>query len=116
MGQGLACDGWCRYFLLMAKVVPPSQRRSNETIEVRIVCLPAFNALATMAFVDPLRAANYLTGRHLFHWEFLSTEASPRASNTAALTCAPPGRRVQIQPILLGTAEKGSDDFACFLP
>jgi transcriptional regulator GlxA family with amidase domain len=68
-----------------------------EPIEIRIVCLPAFNALATMAFVDPLRAANYLSGRHLFHWEFLSTEASPRVSNTAALTCAPLGPRALIE-------------------
>ncbi|MEZ5775263.1 MAG: hypothetical protein R3D33_11335 [Hyphomicrobiaceae bacterium] len=50
-----------------------------------VICLPAFNALATMAFVDPLRAANYLSGRHLFSWRFLSVEAAARASNMAGI-------------------------------
>lgn len=65
------------------------KRSSSAPLEIRIICLPAFNALATLAFIDPLRAANYLSGRALFRWKLLSTEPALRASNNATLACAP---------------------------
>ncbi|WP_221739977.1 GlxA family transcriptional regulator [Stutzerimonas xanthomarina] len=47
-----------------------------------IVIFPYFNAAATTAFVDPFRAANYLSGKTCFHWEFASLEGGlVRASN-----------------------------------
>lgn len=47
-----------------------------------VVLLPAFNAMATMAFLDPLRAANYLTGTALYAWDVISREGgSLSASN-----------------------------------
>ena len=47
-----------------------------------VVIFPYFNAAATAAFVDPFRAANYLSGKTCFHWEFASSEGGlVRASN-----------------------------------
>lgn len=41
---------------------------------IGMVVLPNFNVMTTMAFIDPLRAANYVSGRHLYDWAFLSIE------------------------------------------
>ncbi|MGJ7548628.1 GlxA family transcriptional regulator [Pseudomonas alloputida] len=47
-----------------------------------IIVFPYFNAAATAAFVDPFRAANYLSGESRFHWQFASVEGGGiRASN-----------------------------------
>ena len=39
---------------------------------LRLLLTPNFNLTATMAFIDPFRAANYLEGVALFRWEFVS--------------------------------------------
>lgn len=39
-----------------------------------VLLLPAFNSLACNAFLDPLRATNYLQGSPLYRWDFLSLE------------------------------------------
>lgn len=58
----------------------------ERTIEIAIVCLPSFNALATMAFIDPLRIANYLSGEQIFRWSLLSPEGTQQtASNTSVI-------------------------------
>ncbi|WP_419736544.1 GlxA family transcriptional regulator [Pseudomonas sp. COR18] len=47
-----------------------------------VIVFPYFNAAATTAFVDPFRAANYLSGENRFHWDFASVEGGGiRASN-----------------------------------
>lgn len=47
-----------------------------------ILVLPDFNMMATSAFIDPFRAANYLLGRRCFEWHFISPRGGPvRASN-----------------------------------
>ncbi|MGE7991722.1 GlxA family transcriptional regulator [Pseudomonas sp. NPDC089554] len=47
-----------------------------------VIVFPYFNAAATTAFVDPFRAANYLSGESRFHWAFASLEgAGVKASN-----------------------------------
>ncbi|MGB5954502.1 GlxA family transcriptional regulator [Pseudomonas sp.] len=47
-----------------------------------VIVFPHFNAAATTAFVDPFRAANYLSGESRFHWAFASVEGGGiRASN-----------------------------------
>lgn len=43
-------------------------------INIGLLLLPAFNSLALNAFVDPFRAANYLRGRQLYRWQFLSLD------------------------------------------
>ncbi len=68
-------------------------RRPGQPIDIAVVSLPAFNAFATMAFLDPLRAANYLSGQQLFRWKLLSASPSPRASNTIAFDSEPLDKR-----------------------
>jgi AraC family carnitine catabolism transcriptional activator len=47
-----------------------------------VIVFPYFNAAATTAFVDPFRAANYLSGESRYHWAFASVEGGGiRASN-----------------------------------
>lgn len=58
----------------------------EPSINIDVVVTPDFNLAATMGFVDPFRAANYLDGRARFRWRFLSDGGRPcRASNGAEL-------------------------------
>ena len=43
--------------------------RTRPTTTIGVVLLPPFDALATMAFLDPFRAVNYLRGGNLYSWE-----------------------------------------------
>lgn len=49
----------------------------SHTTHLGILLLPYFNAMATMALLDPLRAANYLRGQPLYVWDFLSLDGNP---------------------------------------
>ena len=42
------------------------------TTDLRIIVTPFFNIAATMSFLDPFRAANYLEGMTLFRWQIVS--------------------------------------------
>ncbi len=42
------------------------------TTELRVAVTPYFNVAATMTFLDPFRAANYLEGMALFRWQIVS--------------------------------------------
>ncbi|MEL7116824.1 MAG: helix-turn-helix domain-containing protein, partial [Pseudomonadota bacterium] len=56
------------------------------TTELRIVVTPHFNIAATMSFLDPFRAANYLEGLPLFRWQIVSEAGGMvRASNGAEI-------------------------------
>lgn len=48
--------------------------RQYPCISFAVLLLPAFNSLACNAFLDPLRAANYLHGSALYRWEFQSLD------------------------------------------
>jgi transcriptional regulator GlxA family with amidase domain len=48
-----------------------------------VVILPKFNAMATVAFIDPFRAANYLSAKQLYTWRFLSLDAVPVVASNA---------------------------------
>lgn len=51
-------------------------------MRIAIILVPDFNALATVAFVDPLRVANYLAGERLFEWNHIGLDGDAvRASN-----------------------------------
>lgn len=50
-------------------------------IQLLIIVTPSFNLAATMAFIDPFRAANYLDGATHFRWTLASSEKTCRASN-----------------------------------
>lgn len=59
---------------------------ASATYEFRLVVTPYFNIAATMSFLDPFRAANYLEGTPLFRWEIVSDTGGPvRASNGAQI-------------------------------
>ncbi len=50
--------------------------------EILVFVTPHFNVSATTSFIDPFRAANYLTGANRFFWSFVSQEGgSVEASN-----------------------------------
>lgn len=46
----------------------------KETVVLLILVVPNFNVSATMAFIDPFRAANYLDGRPHFRWHLVSED------------------------------------------
>lgn len=57
-------------------------------IELVIVVTPSFNSFATMGFIDPFRALNYLEGRQMFRWRFVSeTGGICYASNGIGVAC-----------------------------
>ncbi len=56
--------------------------KGSMATQVRVVVTPYFNLAATMAFLDPFRAANYLEGSALFRWKIASeTGGAVVASN-----------------------------------
>ena len=58
------------------------QKTDRPVCRLAVLLHPSFNALATMAFLDPFRAANYLSANRLYEWEFLSLdETDMTASN-----------------------------------
>lgn len=55
-------------------------------IQILVVVTANFNLAATMAFIDPFRAANYLEGTTLFRWVLSSPAGGPcLASNGVAI-------------------------------
>jgi AraC family carnitine catabolism transcriptional activator len=71
-----------------AQSTRPGCKRSERCYRI---LLPDFNALATMALIDPFRAANYLSAQKLFDWRFVSaTGARVVASNGLAVEVATP--------------------------
>lgn len=70
----------------------------SRASRIALVMLPNFNALATLAFVDPFRAANYLRGpsepltaSHQYTWQFLTlgeTGANSELEASNGLTIA----------------------------
>ncbi|MEM8811265.1 MAG: GlxA family transcriptional regulator [Pseudomonadota bacterium] len=55
--------------------------------DLRVLVTPRFNLAATVWFLDPFRAANYLAGRSLFRWTLVSADGGHvDASNAMAVT------------------------------
>ncbi len=52
----------------------PSTSATQRPLRFGLLLLPAFNSMALNAFIDPLRAANYLNGQPLYEWQLLSIE------------------------------------------
>lgn len=53
--------------------------------KILVIVTPHFNIAATMAFLDPFRAANYLEGVVRFRWTIASSGPTCRASNGCTL-------------------------------
>ncbi len=50
------------------------QARSHTTVHLVFVLISRFNMMALTATLEPLRVANYLCGRKVFEWVFVSPE------------------------------------------
>ena len=59
---------------MQSSVRPATIRRETS---IAVLLLPFFNAMATMALLDPLRAANYLTGTPQYCWDMISLDGEP---------------------------------------
>ncbi len=63
---------------------------SEARVEIAIVITPGFNMAATIGFLDPLRAANYLIGDPVFRWAlYADANTKPTASNGLAIKTEP---------------------------
>lgn len=59
----------------------------RSAFEINLIVTPGFNMAATMGFLDPFRAANYLEGQPLYRWRITSPEGGAvAASNGLELT------------------------------
>jgi AraC family carnitine catabolism transcriptional activator len=66
------------------------QGGKDKASELRIAVTPFFNLAATMTFLDPFRAANYLEGMTLFRWKIVSeTGGVVTASNGVEINSTP---------------------------
>ncbi|GAA6207468.1 HTH-type transcriptional regulator CdhR [Cognatishimia sp. WU-CL00825] len=52
-------------------------REMLQSTLIRVIVTPNFNLAATMNFIDPFRAVNYLEGLSLFRWEIASDMGGP---------------------------------------
>lgn len=67
-------------------MAPETGREAGPEFKIVLVVTPGFNMAATVGFLDPLRAANYLHGQPLYRWEALSLPGGEmRASNGLTL-------------------------------
>jgi AraC family carnitine catabolism transcriptional activator len=62
----------------------------GRSVRILMLVAPNFNISATMSFIDPFRAANYLDGQTHFQWEFVSRLGGPcLASNGVSIETYP---------------------------
>lgn len=54
---------------------------ANRLVELLILVAPNFNLTATVAFIDPFRALNYLEGAIRFRWRLASVGGGPCAAS-----------------------------------
>jgi len=67
-----------------------SNRKDGSAYRIGFVLIPRFNMTALTTTLEPLRVANYLSGRTLYAWDFLSVNGGPvTASNSMTLDSAP---------------------------
>ncbi|MFK1548891.1 GlxA family transcriptional regulator [Pseudomonas aeruginosa] len=59
---------------------------SAAPFTILVVVFPHYNLAATTAFIDPFRAANYLSGHTHFHWEIVSMAGGPVVASNAMTT------------------------------
>ncbi|MBC8270174.1 MAG: GlxA family transcriptional regulator [Rhodospirillaceae bacterium] len=64
--------------------------RKSDTVRFAFVLIPRFNMMALTATLEPLRVANYLCGRALYDWVFVSPDGGRIiASNGIAVDTEP---------------------------
>jgi len=57
-------------------------------LQILVIVTPSFNLAATMSFIDPFRAANYLEGDARFKWQIASGARTCLASNGVSIETA----------------------------
>ncbi len=68
-------------------------KSDKNTLQVTVLVLDTANMLSLAAAVDPMRAANRLAGRALFHWQFATPGPQPvRLTSGLELPAAPLAR------------------------
>jgi AraC family carnitine catabolism transcriptional activator len=69
----------------------PARQPAGEVTRIAVLVLPSCNAMATMALLDPFRAANYLNARVRYRWQLVAVNgATVTASNGLVLAEATP--------------------------
>jgi AraC family carnitine catabolism transcriptional activator len=69
-----------------------SAAQQPSSTAIGFVLIPRFNMMALTATIEPLRIANYISGRSLYSWAFLSPDGERvMASNGMALDTCPVG-------------------------
>ena len=64
---------------------------SSQAASISVLLAPGYNMAATLAFIDPFRAANYLSGAPFYRWALFGVgDGAPRASN---------GLTIDVQPL-----------------
>jgi AraC family carnitine catabolism transcriptional activator len=65
-------------------------------VSIGVLVFEDCNAMAMAAFLDPFRAANYIAGKRVYHWQFVGeTGAAVRASNGLSIL---PDLSMETQP------------------
>lgn len=65
--------------VLFCRWMPKHQNNENSErspFRVAFVLLPKFSSLTLSSLVEPLRIANYCSGRDLYHWSYVSVDGS----------------------------------------
>ena len=64
---------------------------SESTLQVTILVLPESSMLVLASMIDPMRAANRLSGSHCFTWKIVTTDGLP-VKCTCGLQITPDGK------------------------
>jgi transcriptional regulator GlxA family with amidase domain len=63
----------------------PALKPGRRPRKVGVMLLPGFSSLSHASVVDPLRAANALSGRELYRWFYLTATGEPAVSSAGAV-------------------------------
>ena len=60
---------------------------SADTLDIDILVLPETNLILVASVIEPLRAANRISGQSLYRWRIFSPDGAP--VETRSCTCGP---------------------------
>ena len=79
------CDKAATFSAIMAKNDPAAFGADDPSLTIGFVLIPEFPLMAYAAAIEPLRAANQLSGKTLYRWWHASPDDRPvSASNVLA--------------------------------
>src|SRR5262245_41228052 len=71
--------------------------KAQAAAKLLLIVTPNFNIAATVGFLDPFRAANYLDGTTLFRWEIASADGGELIASNGMSVQTRPLREVRSQ-------------------